>query len=438
MISLTPGTRALAAVLLFVALCTPVRAGQGEPWRDEILRLGQVTGDDAFKGQLAELLEDKHRADKLLAAGLKLAKAKDPDLTYPAALTLAQVALEHKDLAACETFYRVCMAQAVKLQSSSKIAESFGGLIYALYDHKKYASAANVCRELLEVKTGDDKERTYLIEKEDALGESYFDIDPTFNITRKLQPEVHRLMIMAIAKDGRYAQALKLVDNLVLQKDQWKDRQLRAWVLNEAGKLSEAAKVYEDVIERVDADKNLTQEGKEYYSERYRYALSNIYVELKQIDKAAEHLKILIASHPQDPGFYNDLGYIWADNDMNLKEAEQMIRKALDLDREQRKKDPNFKAADDHDKGAYLDSLGWVLFKQKRYEEAKKYLLLALKDKDAQHIEIFDHLAETYLALGQNQAALDAWRQGLKVAGDERREQQRKADVEKKIAKYMK
>jgi predicted negative regulator of RcsB-dependent stress response len=87
------------------------------------------------------------------------------------------------------------------------------------------------------------------------------------------------------------------------------------------------------------------------------------------------------------------------------------------------------------DKGAYLDSLGWVLFKQRKFEDAKKYLLEALKDKNAQHIEIFDHLGDTYMALGLREEAVSAWRQGLTVAGEERREQERKRIVEKKLDK---
>jgi tetratricopeptide (TPR) repeat protein len=429
--------RPLVAVLLLAALAATARAGQDEA-RDEVIRLGQVSGDDAFKGQLAALLQDQPRADRLLAAGLKMAKAKDPDLGYAAALTLAQVALERKTLPACEALYRVCMAQALKLQSPNRIIESFGGLIYALYDHQKYGAAAIVCRELLELKTGDGKDRIYMVEKEGAPGEFYLAEDPDFDLVKKYNHEIVSLMIMAIAKDGRVDQALKMVDNLVRKDDRWEDRQLRGWVLREAGKLPEAAKVYEDVVERIDKDKTLTQEGKDYYGERYRRLLSDLYAELKQIDKAADHLKYLITKHPQDPGNYNDLGYIYADNDMNLKEAEEMIRKALDLDREARKKDPNFQPGKDRDRGAYLDSMGWVLYKQKRYEEAKKYLILALEDKDAQHIEIFDHLGDTYIALNQPQMAVEAWQKGLKVAGDDRREQQRKAEVEKKIAKHMK
>lgn len=77
-----------------------------------------------------------------------------------------------------------------------------------------------------------------------------------------------------------------------------------------------------------------------------------------------------------------------------------------------------------------------MLFKQKHYEDAKKQLLEAIKDKKAQHIDIFDHLGDTYIALGQREAALDAWRRGLEVAGTDRLDQERKVEVEKKIQKH--
>jgi tetratricopeptide (TPR) repeat protein len=423
----------MIAAVLFLGLTTGTWAGQDDALRDEVVKIGKVTGEDAFQGQLEELLENKEHAKKLIEVGVKMADAKDPGLTYFGALTLGQAAASFKDYKACESLYRVAMNQSVKLYSKTKILQSYGGLIDALYEGKKYADSVRICRELLEIKTGDGTPRKYYFLVEGRFGDFGFEEDPDFDLAKPLRSAVHQLMIQGLAKDGKFEQALKLTDNLVRASDHWKERQLRGWVLREAGRFAEAAKVYEDVLERIAKDKDLTQKGRDTYSDRYRHVLSIIYVESKQIDKAAEHLKALIERHPEDPGFYNDLGYIWADNDTNLKEAETMIRKALDLDREQRKKKEDFNPAKDRDKGAYLDSLGWVLFKQKRYEEAKKYLIEALKDKESQHIEIFDHLGETYLALGQRDQALDAWRRGLEVAGDDRREQQRKLEVEKKI-----
>jgi len=422
--------------LLLFALSVPALADQDDVLRREVVKIGQATGDDVYEAQLGTLLKDRDHARELVATGLGMIKAKSPGLTYIGALTLGQLAGDLKDYQACETLYRVSMTQAVKLLSPHKTLQSYGDLIETLYDGKKYSDAVRVCRELLELKTGDATPRKYFFIFEDRFGDFGFQEDPDFDLTQSFRPAIAQLRIQALAKDGKHDEALKLTDNLVRATDGWKERQLRGWVLWQMGRVAEAAKVYEDVLERIAKDKELTEKGKDVYGDRYRHILSTIYVEAKQIDKAADQLKALIQRHPDDPGFYNDLGYIWADNDLNLKEAEDLIRKALDLDREQRKKRPDFNAAEDRDKGAYLDSLGWVLFKQKHYEDAKKYLIEALKDKEAQHIEIFDHLGDTYMALGQREAAVDAWRRGVDAAGADRLEQERKAEVEKKIEKH--
>ena len=62
----------------------------------------------------------------------------------------------------------------------------------------------------------------------------------------------------------------------------------------------------------------------------------------------------------------NDLGYIWADQNKNLAEAEARIRKAIELDRRSKKPGP-FGAgfgANPADNAAYVDSLGWVLYRK--------------------------------------------------------------------------
>jgi tetratricopeptide (TPR) repeat protein len=239
-----------------------------------------------------------------------------------------------------------------------------------------------------------------------------------------------------MAKQGKYDKALEFVDNLLKAQDHWMERQLKGWVLREAGKFADAAQVYEDVLERVGKDKDLEADEKERYQERYRYILSNVYVDMKRIDRASEQLLDLLAKKPDDPGYNNDLGYIWADNDMKLEEAEKLIRKALELDRKRRMDNPSLTQEEkERENGAYLDSLGWVLFKQKKYKEAKEALLKAIDDKNSQHIEIYDHLGDVHLMLGERDLAIQAWRKGLEVVGEGRREAERKAVVEKKLEK---
>jgi tetratricopeptide (TPR) repeat protein len=183
---------------------------------------------------------------------------------------------------------------------------------------------------------------------------------------------------------------------------------------------------------RVPKDESLEQEERTAYTADLHYLLSGVYVDMNRIDKASEHLKTLLDKEPNNPTYNNDLGYIWADHDMKLDEAEKLIRKALDEDRKERKK-KGVSPAEDKDNAAYVDSLGWVLFKKKNYQEAKKYLLEAVKDKDGQHIEILDHLADCYLALGEKAQAIATWEKALKLETASRRERERRVVVEKKL-----
>ena len=242
-------------------------------------------------------------------------------------------------------------------------------------------------------------------------------------------------MIQALCKQGKTEESFKLVEALIKeQPDNWLHLELKGWVQREAGQYDEAAKTYENVLDRINKDKELTKEDKTLFANEMRYLLSNVYTELDQVDKAAEHLKALLEQEPDNSTFNNDLGYIWADHDMRLEEAEKLIRKAIDQDRKQAKKaNPELKPEDIKDNAAYLDSLGWVLFKQKKFKEARPHLLQATKDKEGQHLEILDHLGDTHMALGEKAEAVAAWKRGLEVAGPGKREQQRKVKVEKKL-----
>ena len=157
----------------------------------------------------------------------------------------------------------------------------------------------------------------------------------------------------------------------------------------------------------------------------------------RKIDLASEQLQQLLAKKPDDPTYNNDLGYIWADNGMKLDEAEKMIRKALELDRMRRQADPKLDPDNDRDNGAYLDSLGWVLLKKGNFKEAKKILLEATEDKATQHIEIFDHLGDAYMALGEKSEALAAWRKGLEFVGEGRRDLERKPASRRNEPAYL-
>src|SRR5262249_11477765 len=67
----------------------------------------------------------------------------------------------------------------------------------------------------------------------------------------------------------------------------------------------------------------------------------------KKLDLAEAEFRRVLASNPENPSALNYLGYMFADRNVHLDEAQKMIKHALELD-------PG--------NGAYLDSLGWVYF----------------------------------------------------------------------------
>jgi tetratricopeptide (TPR) repeat protein len=423
----------LFATLSIALFTTRLHAGENS-LKNELAELNLLTGTEPMRGALKTLVDDKKHAKEMLAYALPA--AKDKKLSYNAALVLGLVAAELKEMKTAETFLRVCMDKAAKLQSPAKLQQSYGLMIELYYDNKQYADSARVCRELLELNTDDGTDRIVRRTMVDRNGEvDLAEPQEGFKLTEDLRLGVRELYIKATAKQGKYDQAIKMVDNLITASDDWFDRKLKGWVLKEAGKLEDAAKIYEDVIKQVAKDERLNNKQKDKFASDVRYEVSNVYVDLKKIDRASEHLEYLIRKNPDNPAFYNDLGFIWADHNMKLEAAEKLIRKAIDLDRELRKKDKDYDPKTDHDSGAYLDSLGWVLFKLKKNEEAKDWLLKAIEDKSAQHIEIFDHLGDVYLALGERDQAVKAWQRGLEHMTDSRRDLERKASVEKKLEK---
>lgn len=305
----------------------------------------------------------------------------------------------------------------------------------------KKADAAKTYLEVVPLITRDPDLQPYKQASQQA--EVHYRISRLYEDLKRKRDAEEQLQASATA----YEKALRLVKSDKELSDLGKDEyaaQIHYLLSQTYTDLKEAEKAedhlkasvrsYEELLGQIDKSADLDKEAKVEAATPIHYTLSSLYVDLRLIDKAAEHLQALLVIKPNDPTYNNDLGYIWADHDMNLDKAEAMIRKALEEDRKEKlKTNPNLKPAEAKENAAYLDSLGWVLFKKKKYQEARPILEKAVQDKEGQHIEIFDHLGDVYIALGEKAKAVDAWKQGLKVAGSGKREQERKVQVEKKL-----
>jgi len=404
-----------AALLAGLTAVSHLAAADDEALKKAALKLNDITGAEPSEKKIDEFRK-KDKADEAkklvkVAAGMIKDKGKDEPFTPNATYILARVAQDAKENDISEKFYRVNIEQSRKLQSAMRINQAYLGLVSLLYDSKKYAAAEKACQDFLDTDL-DDEEANQTLDR--------------------ARPIIIRRLIMTHAKQSNYDKAYDLLDKLAkAQPGNPFNLDLKARLKREENKYDDAIKIYDEMITQIQKERRLTKEEREALVADVRYTLSGLYVEMKQVDKAADQLKKLLEKEPDNPTYNNDLGYIWADHDMNLDEAEKMIKKALEEDRKLQKKDnPD---QEPKDNPAYLDSLGWVLYKKKQYKEALPHLQEAVKSDEGKHTEIYDHLGDCLLKLDKKKEAVAAWEEAVKVAGDNKREKERKAEVEKKL-----
>lgn len=126
----------------------------------------------------------------------------------------------------------------------------------------------------------------------------------------------------------------------------------------------------------------------------------------------------ILDKHPDNTQTLNYLGYMWAESGVNLERAQTMLQKAV--------------AAEPRN-GAYIDSLGWVYFRQGKLDLAEKYLTDAtrLLPRDA---TVHEHLGDVFAKRGDVGRALDLYRAALKLepeAKDEAKLRSKIAELEK-------
>ena len=119
---------------------------------------------------------------------------------------------------------------------------------------------------------------------------------------------------------------------------------------------------------------------------------------LGYVDVLERHLRRLIALKPDSAQAYNALGYSFADRNIRLEEAAQLIDKALSL------------APDD---AFILDSKGWLLFRQGKSAAALEALQKAFAQKPDP--EVAAHMGEVLWALGRPGEALAVWREASRA-----------------------
>ena len=268
-----------------------------------------------FRKVQDEIAADESVMDKLLALGRERKEAQE-NFQFVDAYMLGKLSAAGELIDAAKEFYLT----AIDMQNDPPAA-LYRELGFILTDADRYGEAADVF----------DAALTHTSSRLQSPGiQSYFQYLKSHALEMDGQTDAALVAI----KEARKSQP----DNVGLHFQE-------AWIHYHSHNFDEAIVEFEKIIDAYgsqdDPDSKRTVKNS-------RYSLSAIYVQLGDEVKGEEILQEVYREEPDDTQVNNDLGYLWADQGRNLDKAKAMIEKAL---------------AAEPENPAYLDSMGWVLYK---------------------------------------------------------------------------
>ncbi|HEY1184596.1 MAG TPA: tetratricopeptide repeat protein [Bryobacteraceae bacterium] len=231
-------------------------------------------------------------------------------------------------------------------------------------DAKQYPAAIDAFRQYATIKTDDDGQ----VEAAMEIVETYLAASDLAAAEREAQTGLKKFA------DNRGA-----------------DRELEL----ELAEVYEQGKRWNDMMKALDrADQLAATDGEK---ERVFFMRGAGLERQKKYDQSEAAFRKALELNPKDAGALNYLGYMLADRNVRLEEAYDLIKRAVDLEPEN---------------GAYLDSLGWVYFRQGKLDDARGLLERALERMPDPTVH--DHLGDVYLKLGKTKEAIAQWQDSLR------------------------
>lgn len=159
---------------------------------------------------------------------------------------------------------------------------------------------------------------------------------------------------------------------------------------------------------------------KQPQDEALTFALATALERLGAWQKSVEKMRTVLEANPANAAAMNFIGYTLADHGGDLDEAEKLVKRALDTK---------------PDSAAYLDSMGWVLYKRGEFDKAVDYLERAVTQAPDE-ATLLEHLGDAAARSSQRAKAVEAFKQALQLVINrpesvDRRTQ--RADLERKL-----
>ena len=175
-------------------------------------------------------------------------------------------------------------------------------------------------------------------------------------------------------------------------------------------RFKESIKFYSEIINKIENNHPLYAEATD--------GRGIAYERIGEWENAEKDLLASLKANPDQAYVINYLAYSWIEQGVKIEQSLSMLEKANKL----RSNDPYI-----------IDSLGWALFKLKRFKESKKYLQLAVKLLPGDPI-VNDHYGDVLWKNGNEIQARYYWNYVLNL---EKAEDELKKVIEEKLTKGL-
>ena len=146
-------------------------------------------------------------------------------------------------------------------------------------------------------------------------------------------------------------------------------------------------KNYEKTIEPIKIGVNFVVSNPNLSSEMYSI-LGNSYNELKDFENSDISYERALEYIPDNVQVLNNYAYYLSLREENLERAEKMSKKTIEIFPEE---------------ANYLDTYAWILYKMKKYEQAKIWMQKAIDISESE--TFYSHMAEILIELGEKEEA---------------------------------
>jgi tetratricopeptide (TPR) repeat protein len=133
------------------------------------------------------------------------------------------------------------------------------------------------------------------------------------------------------------------------------------------------------------------------------FSLAVVFEKTGRFDAMVEELKKAIEINPKNADALNYLGYSYAEKNINISESYELVSRALDLK---------------PDNGYIADSLGWVYYRQGKFDLALKTLQKAAEMTHDDPV-VLEHLGDVYKELGEPEKAIQYWEKSVSFSEKE-------------------